>query len=57
MPVKKTSYFDMPAYQWGDDGTPHAYKPGNKASKERAKAAAVADGVIAKAKAKKAKKK
>ena len=34
----------MPAYRWGKDGKPFMYNPERKGAKERAKAAAQAEG-------------
>ena len=44
MAINKCTYFGMPAYRWGKDGKPFMYNPERKGAKERAKAAAQAEG-------------
>lgn len=47
MPVHKTTSNGKPAYQWGNHGKKYTYKPGDKASRERAKKKAIAQGQAA----------
>lgn len=44
MPVHRTTSNGKPAYQWGNSGKKYTYKPGDKASRERAKAKAKRQG-------------
>jgi len=45
MPIQRTTVRGKPAYRYGKTGKPYSYTPGNKASRERAKAKARAQGV------------
>jgi len=47
MPVRRTTVKGKPAYQWGTTGKKYPYTPGNKASRERAKERARAQGLAA----------
>lgn len=47
MPVRRTTVNGKPAYQWGTTGKKYPYTPRNKASRERAKVKARAQGVAA----------
>jgi hypothetical protein len=47
MPVRRTTVNGQPAYQWGTIGKKYPYTPGNKASRERAKEKAQAQGLAA----------
>jgi len=47
MPVHRTTVKGKPAYQWGATGKKYPYTPGNKASRERAKERARAQGLAA----------
>ncbi len=44
MPVHTTTKNGKPAYQWGNQAK-YTYTPGNKASRERAKKKAIAQGL------------
>lgn len=37
MPLKRCYKNGRPGYKWGDEGKCYTYKPGDKASRERAK--------------------
>ncbi len=45
MPVERCTARGKPGYRYGKDGKCYPYTPGNKASRERAKARAQAQGV------------
>jgi len=45
MPVRRTTVDGKPAYQWGTTGKKYSYTSGNKASRERAKEKARAQGL------------
>jgi hypothetical protein len=47
MPVHRTTKGGKPGYQWGSSGKVYTYTPGNKASRERAKAKAGKQGAAA----------
>jgi hypothetical protein len=49
MPVHRTTKGSKPAMQWGNHGAKYAYAPGDKASMERAREKAQAQGRAARA--------
>lgn len=44
MPVQRCQSNGKPGFKWGQSGKCYTYTPGNKASRERAKASAAAQG-------------
>lgn len=44
MPVKKCSFEGRPGYKYGDEGKCYTYTPGDKASRQQAKARAEKQG-------------
>lgn len=49
MPVQRSTKNGKPCYKWGQEGKCYTYTPGNKASRERAKSKAAAQGRAIKA--------
>jgi hypothetical protein len=45
MPVHKATEGGKPAFEWGKTGKKYPYTPGNKASEEKAKKRAIAQGL------------
>ena len=45
MPVRRTTKNGKPAYQYGKTGAKYAYKPGDEASRKRAKKRAIMQGL------------
>lgn len=50
MPVKPCNKNGKPGFKWGDEGTCYTYTPGDRDSRDRAKAKAAKQGRAAKAK-------
>jgi hypothetical protein len=47
MPVRRRQDSKGPYYQWGDSGRKYRYKPGDKASRDRARQGATRQGQAA----------